>query len=29
VLFLALVGREIRLGPGDRVSAKFEVEPPI
>src|SRR5438876_502046 len=29
VLFLALVGREIRLGPGDRVTAKFEEGPPI
>src|SRR5882724_7108790 len=27
VLFLALVGREIRLGPGERVSAEFAQEP--
>src|SRR5580704_15242106 len=29
VLFLVLVGREIRLGPGDRVSVESEAEPPI
>ena len=29
VLFLALVAREIRLGPGDHVSADFEEEPSI
>jgi cytochrome d ubiquinol oxidase subunit I len=29
VLFLFLVGREIRLGPGDRVSAEFEEGPSI
>jgi cytochrome bd ubiquinol oxidase subunit I len=29
VLFLVLVGREIRLGPGNRVSAEFEEEPSI
>ncbi len=28
-LFLALVGREIRRGPGDRVSAEYEEEPPV
>src|SRR3954462_8550600 len=29
VLFLFLVGREIRLGPGDRVPAEFAEEPSI
>jgi cytochrome d ubiquinol oxidase subunit I len=29
VLFLVLVGREIRLGPGDQVPAEFAEEPPI